>query len=105
MEASGIGGLPAGGDLAQRRRRRDDPCERGLGWWAVSNRYVLWSALSGDGHLAVFTADIYGGSGVTRYIFTHDRVTGTTTQRATGDEPAISADGRYVAFLSADPLV
>lgn len=72
-------------------------------------------AISGDGRIVVFEslATNLGGTGLTGYVaqvFAHDRQTGETVlvSRSTGGTPgdsssiwpAVSADGRVVAFLS-----
>jgi Tol biopolymer transport system component len=72
-------------------------------------------ALSADGRYAAFYSDasnlVSGDTNSARDVFVHDRQTGETTRvsidsagtQANGDsfEPAISADGRFVAFSSA----
>jgi len=77
-------------------------------------------AISGDGRLVVFYSEasnlVDGDTNGVADVFVHDRQTGTTTRvsvdslgqqaNAASDMPAISADGRYVAFSSlADNLV
>ncbi len=71
-------------------------------------------AVSQDGRYAAFSATssnlVAGDTNSVADIFVHDRVTGTTTRvsvsasgaqaNSTCDMPAISADGRYVAFRS-----
>ncbi|MDJ0757320.1 MAG: hypothetical protein QNJ45_27555 [Ardenticatenaceae bacterium] len=71
-------------------------------------------AMSGDGRFVAFwtqASNLTSGDSVTRDVFVHDRENGTTTiisAAATGTlgnadsmQPAVSADGRYVAFASA----
>ena len=72
-------------------------------------------AVSADGRYAVFYSDasnlVSGDTNSARDVFIHDRQTGETTRvsvdsagaQANGDsfEPAVSADGRFVAFSSA----
>jgi Tol biopolymer transport system component len=74
-------------------------------------------AISGDGRRAVFASSaadfVAGDSGAWTDVFVRDRVAGTTTrvsETASGEEaegnsqdPAISADGRTVAFASVAP--
>jgi Tol biopolymer transport system component len=73
-------------------------------------------AISGDGRLVAYTSDVTnivaGDTNASRDVFVHDRSTGTTTrvsvasdgtEASRGDDseaPAISADGRLVAFVS-----
>ncbi|OGT31992.1 MAG: hypothetical protein A2W28_11800, partial [Gammaproteobacteria bacterium RBG_16_51_14] len=70
-------------------------------------------ALSADGRYVAFYSDatnlVTGDSNGTGDIFVHDRVTGVTTRVSVSggtqandasDSPALSADGRYVAFYS-----
>jgi Tol biopolymer transport system component len=71
-------------------------------------------AISANGRWVVFTSDasnlVRGDTNRARDVFLHDRVTGATTRvsvsssgrQANGysESPAISADGRYVAFQS-----
>lgn len=64
---------------------------------SADGRYVAFSSLATN-----LVAGVSGG------VFMHDRVTSATTlvsvatggAKASGGEPAISADGRYVAFIS-----
>lgn len=72
--------------------------------------------LSADGRYVAFvslaTNLVAGDTNASLDVFVHDRVSGTTTRegvaaggvQATGaGNPSISADGRYVAFMSGDP--
>lgn len=77
--------------------------------------YTVPGAISGNGRYAVFTSasiNLVANLPVISQsnVFRRDRVTGTTemvsidpngTQSASGSHPAITSDGRYVAFLSA----
>jgi Tol biopolymer transport system component len=81
---------------------------------AEANGLSLFPAISADGRLVVFTSgasNLVGGDTNRKYdIFVHDRVTGQTHRvsvSSTGTQannqslwPAISADGRVVAFTS-----
>ena len=72
-------------------------------------------AISGDGRFVAFVSNatnlVAGDSNNVADIFVHDRQTGVTTRvsinssggeaNAASSDPAISADGRYVAFVSA----
>jgi Tol biopolymer transport system component len=85
----------------------------GTGEPANSNSY--FPAISADGRYVTFVSWasnlVPGDTNDTDDVFVHDRRTGTTSrvsvsgtgEQATGDsrDPAISADGRYVAFGSA----
>jgi Tol biopolymer transport system component len=76
-------------------------------------------SVSTDGRLVVFSSDasnlVPNDSNDVRDVFVHDRAAGTTTRvslTGTGqqspkgsDEPAISADGRFVAFTAEAGLV
>jgi hypothetical protein len=78
---------------------------------------TLEVAISADGRYVAFTSTasnlVAGGAGP-RDVFVHDRVTGATTRvsvpQVRGDpsvgsnSPAISADGRYVAFTTVFPI-
>ncbi|MBN2719688.1 MAG: PD40 domain-containing protein [Proteobacteria bacterium] len=71
-------------------------------------------AISGDGHWVAFESNadnlVPGDTNAKRDIFLHDRQTGTTSRVSVGPagveaddnsyEPALSRDGRYVAFYS-----
>jgi Tol biopolymer transport system component len=73
-----------------------------------------WPSISADGRYVAFGSDasnlVPGDTNATPDIFVHDRLTGTTERvsvSSAGEEgnggnwwPSISADGRYVAFLS-----
>ena len=70
------------------------------------NDRSLAASISDDGRHVLF----YGtGTNVTRGLFLRDRHLGTTSRIATGaqdrllTDPALSGDGRYVAFVSGDP--
>jgi Tol biopolymer transport system component len=82
----------------------------------IDNPLTLGVAISADGHYVAFdsTANnlVAGGAGP-RDVFVHDRITGATTRVSVpmpfGPEvgsysPAISADGRYVAFTTVFPV-
>jgi WD40 repeat protein len=82
------------------------------------NGSSIFPAISGDGRYVVFQSDSANlVEGVTNGgVFVHDRVTGDTTLVSVSSEgtqgnsfsgwPSISADGRYVAFISlSDNLV
>jgi Tol biopolymer transport system component len=67
------------------------------------------AAISANGRYVAFSSSATNlVAGVTGGVFVRDRVAGTTTlvsvatsgAKADGGEPAISADGRYVAFIS-----
>jgi Tol biopolymer transport system component len=67
------------------------------------------AAISANGRYVAFSSSATNlVAGATGGVFVRDRVTGTTTlvsvatggAKANGGEPAISADGRYVAFIS-----
>ncbi|MEO8277470.1 MAG: hypothetical protein ABI639_14750 [Thermoanaerobaculia bacterium] len=79
-----------------------------------------WSgdpAISGDGRFVAFVSFAAnlaaGGTGSQPRVFVHDRQTGTTTEvsvdsggaSGSGFNPAISADGRFVAFASDSPAL
>ncbi|HUV03597.1 MAG TPA: Ig-like domain-containing protein [Armatimonadota bacterium] len=72
--------------------------------WAATN-----IAISGDGRYVAFESCIWwnGGAWTGGCVFVHDRQTGQTTSVFTGGcyAPAMSADGRYVAFWSSADLV
>jgi Tol biopolymer transport system component len=71
-------------------------------------------SISADGRYVAFASDaaelVYGDTNVSRDVFVHDRLAGTTQRVSEGtdgaqgygdsDCPSISADGRYVAFHS-----
>jgi len=75
------------------------------------------AAISADGRYVAFSSDasnlVSADTNRGRDVFVHDRVTGATTRvsvatggtqaSAVSNEPAISADGRYVAFASSSP--
>jgi CSLREA domain-containing protein len=79
-----------------------------------ANGSSLWPAISGDGRYVAFTSDstnlVAADTNGYEDIFVHDRETGVTQRvsvdgvgnQANGDSgfPAISGDGRHVAFLS-----
>ena len=81
---------------------------------AQANGYSSSAALSADGRYVAFSSDapdlVAGDTNNTRDIFRHDRQTGETiliSRRLAGVSfaqdahiPAISADGRWVAFMS-----
>ena len=52
-------------------------------------------SLSADGRFVAFESDVE----FSRTIFVHDRLTGDTEQIGPGFAPALSADGRFVAFV------
>lgn len=72
------------------------------------------SAISADGRYAAFDSDsdrlVTGDFNSARDVFVHDRLTGITERVSVGSEgeegnadsfhPSLSADGRYVAFMS-----
>jgi Tol biopolymer transport system component len=72
-------------------------------------------ALSADGRYVAFSSDAsnWAPACCLRSVFVHDRHTGETELvsvsgdgiRQNGDQPALSADGRYVAFSSGSALV
>ena len=77
--------------------------------------YGSWSpSISADGRFVAFTSlhtnPVTGDANVTWDVFVHDRETGLTERvsvssegaktHSRGDMPSISADGRFVAFLS-----
>jgi Tol biopolymer transport system component len=78
------------------------------------DRTSLGPALSGDGHLVVFASDatnlVDGDENRATDVFVHDRSTGTNTRVSVSSDgtegdlpsfnPAISGDGRLVAFAS-----
>ena len=80
-----------------------------------ANAYDESPSLSGDGRYVAFSSTatnlVAGDGNGTSDVFVHDRQSGTTTRvsvasgGAAGNDtsysPAVSADGRYVAFLSA----
>ena len=84
---------------------------------AEANGPSLFPSISADGRFVAFSSDATnlapGGSAGRRSIYVHDRTTGKTEMVAvcsTNDvednwsyEPAISADGRFVAFQSYAP--
>ncbi len=85
-----------------------------------ADRWSLRPSISADGRYVAFESPasnlVAGDGNDTSDIFVHDRQTGATTRvslsssavegNGSSNEPAISADGRYVAFYSgADNLV
>jgi Tol biopolymer transport system component len=84
----------------------------------IDDPLILEVAISADSRYVAFdsTANnlVAGGPGPHHDVFVHDRVTGATTRVSvpiafTGADvgsfsPAISADGRYVAFITVFPL-
>ncbi len=89
-------------------------CLLGLGTGSEANDSSLFPAISADGRYVAFTSLasnlVPGDTNGVQDIFVHDRQTGKTTRvsvDSAGSEvngisilPAISADGRYVAFTS-----
>ena len=83
------------------------------------NQHSYKPAISGDGRYIAFGSDasnlVPDDTNGTRDIFWHDRQTGTTTRLSVdsdgnegygpSDDPAVSVDGRYVAFSSLSSLV
>ncbi len=81
---------------------------------AQANAFSTDAALSSDGRFVVFSSDatnlVPGDTNNVRDVFVRDRLTGVTTRESLGSagqqanaeciQPAISTDGRYVAFLS-----
>ncbi|MDJ1132494.1 TolB family protein [Streptomyces iconiensis] len=75
---------------------------------AVAGRTASEPVLSADGKVVAFTTEDGGGD---RRVHTHDLATGKTEQIKTptisydvqGRNPAISADGKYVAFIGTPP--
>ena len=82
---------------------------------AQGSGYSDRPAISADGRYIAFSSTatnlVPGDTNATTDVFIHDRQTSTTTRvnvaetgaeaNASGYQPAISADGRYVAFISA----
>ncbi len=82
-----------------------------------SNNGSAFAAISADGRFVAFQSVasnlVPGDTNNQIDVFVHDRQTGTTTRVSVksdgsqvgvgGGAPAISADGRYVAFMSPDP--
>ncbi len=82
-----------------------------------SNNGSAFAAISADGRFVAFQSIasnlVPGDTNNQIDVFVHDRQTGTTTRASVksdgnqvgggGGVPAISADGRYVAFMSPDP--
>jgi Tol biopolymer transport system component len=78
------------------------------------NGYVYWPVLSADGRFCAFLASssnlVPGDTNFADDIFVHDRQTGTTERVSVDsfgteaddncDGPVISADGRFVAYMS-----
>lgn len=78
------------------------------------NRSSYSATISADGRYVAFSSDasnlVLGDGNVSRDVFVHDRQTGQTTRISVASDgvqgngnsvvPAISADGRYVAFES-----
>lgn len=78
------------------------------------NSWSFWPAISADGLRVAFHSDasnlVAGDTKEIQDVFLHDRQTGTTTRvsvstggaegNGTSELPAISADGRFVAFQS-----
>ena len=88
-------------------------------WGGQANYYSYGGALSADGRIVVFASAAnnlaYGDSNGLWDVFAHDRLTRTTTRVSVGPgglqatahsggptfpPPAVSADGRYVTFMS-----
>lgn len=84
------------------------------------NGESLWTSISADGGYVAFTSDadnlVPGDTNGTRDVFVHDRQTGRTSRVSVASDgtqgngesvwASISADGRYVVFLSeADNLI
>jgi Tol biopolymer transport system component len=81
---------------------------------AQSNSYSVSPAISADGRYVAFTSAasnlVAGDTNFQNDVFVHDRQTGTTERVSVAtsgaeannesNSPSISADGRYVAFLS-----
>ncbi len=63
-----------------------------------------WSRVSDDGRYVVFVSNainlVTGTSSATRRLYLRDRQAGTTVLIDPGRSPAISSDGRYVAYAS-----
>jgi Tol biopolymer transport system component len=63
-----------------------------------------WSRVSDDGRYVVFVSTainlVAGTSTVARRVYLRDRQTSTTSLISPGRSPAITADGRYVAYAS-----
>lgn len=82
-----------------------------------SNSGSAFAAISADGRFVAFQSVasnlVPGDTNSQIDVFVHDRQTGATTRESVksdgsqvgtgGGAPAISADGRYVAFMSPDP--
>ena len=81
---------------------------------AEGNAASQWPALSADGRYVTFSSSaanlVVGDTNAKADVFVHDRATGTTSRVSVASDgsegngssqaPAISADGRYVAFQS-----
>ena len=80
-----------------------------------ANGLSLWPSVSGDGRFVAFqsvaTNLVPGDTNGAQDVFVHDRLTGVTTRASVASHsgrqadgasngPAISADGRFVAFVS-----
>jgi hypothetical protein len=62
----------------------------------IGDKYEF--SMSSDGRYVAF--DSTGGGGSEAGVYVRDAVKGTTTFVSQGDQPSISADGRYVALLN-----
>lgn len=108
-------GVAAGNPLLERVSVASDGTQ-GLGWGL--DRVPPWQpppAISGDGRYVAFASQAVNlvGNDINQWrdVFVRDRQTGQTTRvsistngvqgNRASDEPAISGDGRYVAFSSA----
>jgi Tol biopolymer transport system component len=116
-QASNLGGGCAGGQQVYVRDRATDATtcvSRAPGGGAEGDSFSSAPALSADGRLVAFASqasNLGGGCSSGVQIYVHDRLTGATTcvSRAPGGgaegsgnsfTPALSADGRLVAFVS-----